>query len=231
VYDVGFPGVFFNTNILDVDKVAYVVSNLTDPTFQLEPFSYILLPNDHTVGTSPGMPTPQSMVADNDEATGRFIDALSHSPYWESSVVFIIEDDPNDGGDHVEIHRSPCLVVGPWIKRGYVSSVHYDVPSMWHTITTLLGVDPINQRDGFAPAMYDVFAKTPDLEPFTFVARKVPMDTNSVDAPLADESKRIDFSRPDTAPLGRILWKAMRGRDAEPPWGKKPLVQERDDDD
>lgn len=231
VYDVGYPGVFFNTSILDVDKINYVIGNLQDKTFQLEPFSYISLPNDHTVGTSPGMPTPQSMVADNDEATGRFVDALSHSPYWKSSAVFLIEDDPSDGGDHVEIHRSPCLVISPWARRGYTSSVHYDVPALWRTITLLLGVDPINQRDANAAAMYDVFSTTPDTAAYTFIPRKVPMATNAADAPLAEESKKIDFSRPDTAPLGRILWKAVKGRDAEPPWGKRPLTQERDDDD
>ncbi len=231
VYDVGYPGVFFNTSILDVDKIQYVIDNIHDKTFVLEPFSYISLPNDHTVGTTPGMPTPASMVADNDEATGRFIDALSHSNYWASSAVFLIEDDPSDGGDHVEIHRSPGLVISPWVKRGYNSSVHYDVPAMWHTMTLLLGVDPINQRDDNAPAMYDLFSPKADMEPYTFIPRKVPMQTNSVDAPMAAESSRIDFSRPDTAPLGRILWKAMKGRDAEPPWGPKPLAVEHDDDD
>jgi DNA-binding beta-propeller fold protein YncE len=231
VYDVGYPGVFFNTDILDVDKIQYVIDNLHDKTFTLEPFSYISLPNDHTVGTSPGMPTPQSMVADNDEATGRFIDALSHSNYWASSAVFLIEDDPQDGGDHVELHRSPGLVISPWAKRGYTSSVHYDVPAMWRTMTLLLGVDPINQRDGNAPAMYDVFSPVADTEAYTFVPRKIPMNTNSVDAPMAEESKRIDFTRPDTAPLGRILWKAMKGKDAEPPWGTQVLVPVHDDDD
>ena len=231
VYDVGYPGVFFNTGIRDVDKVQFVISNLQDKTFALEPFSYILLPNDHTVGTTPGMPTPQSMVSDNDEATGRFVDALSHSSYWASSAVFVIEDDPQDGGDHVELHRSPCVVISPWVKRGHVSSVHYDVPAMWHTITLLLGVDPINQRDGNAPAMYDLFSSKPDLTPYTFIPRKIPMSINAADAPLAAESQKIDFTRPDTAPLGRILWKAMKGRDAEPPWGKEPAVQVRDADD
>ena len=171
VYDVGYPGVFFNTGIADINKIQYVIDNLHDKTFTLEPFSYISLPNDHTVGTSPGMPTPQSMVADNDEATGRFVDALSHSNYWASSIVFVIEDNPQDGGDHVELHRSPGVVISPWIKRGYTSSVHYDVPAMWHTMTMLLGVDPINQRDGNAPAMFDLFSTKPDLEPYTFIPR------------------------------------------------------------
>lgn len=229
LYDVDYPGVFFNTSILDVDKIAYVTQNLADKTFALEPFSYMSLPNDHTVGTTPGKPTPQSMIADNDEATGRFIDALSHSGYWKSSVVFIIEDDPSDGGDHVELHRSPCVVVSPWVKAGYTSSVHYDVPALWHTLTLLLGMDPINQRDGNAPAMFDVFSPTADLRPYAFIPRKVAPAVNSVDAPMAAESAKIDWSVPDSAPLGRILWKAVKGRDAEPPWGKRPITDGDDD--
>jgi DNA-binding beta-propeller fold protein YncE len=228
-YDVDYPGVFFNTGVLDVTKISYVIGNLQDPKFALEPFSYISLPNDHTVGTTPGKPTPRSMVADNDEATGRFVDALSHSNYWSSSIVFIIEDDPSDGGDHVELHRSPGIIASPWVKRGYVSSVHYDVPAMWKTITLLLGIGPINQRDANAAAFYDIFAQQPDLEPYVYLPRRIPDELNSADAPLADESARIDWSRPDSAPLGRILWKSIHGRDAEPPWGKKPLVRDNDD--
>jgi hypothetical protein len=231
VYDAGYPGVVFNTNILDVEKVQFIVDNLNDKRFVLEPFSYIGLPNDHTVGNTPGKPTPQSMVADNDEATGRLIDGLSHSKYWATSIVFLIEDDPSDGGDHVEIHRSPCLVMSPWVKRGYNSSVHYDVPALWKTMTLLLGVPPINQRDAYAAAMYDVFSTKPDPEPYTFIPRKIPPAITPADAPMAKESMAIDFSRPDTAPLGRILWKATHGRDAEPPWGPKPLTNEHDDDD
>jgi DNA-binding beta-propeller fold protein YncE len=229
-YDVNYPGVFFNTSVKDVDKIAYVIENLQDKTFALERFSYISLPNDHTVGTSPGKPTPQSMIADNDEATGRFVDALSHSNYWPRSALFLIEDDPQDGGDHVEIHRSPCLVISPWARAGYTSSVHYDVPAMYKTISLLLGTPPINQRDANAAAFYDVFATKADTRPYTFIPRKVADDLNPMDAPLGEESARIDFSQPDQAPLGRILWKAVHGRDAEPPWGSKPLVRDDDDD-
>ena len=230
--DPGYPGIFFDLDILDVDKADYITFNLRDKRFALEPFSYIGLPNDYTYGTSVGKPTPQSMVADNDEATGRIIDALSRSSYWASSVVFIMEDDPNDGGDHVEMHRTPAVVVSPWARHGYVSSVHYDVPALWHTITLLLHVDPINQRDGNAPAMYDVFSPKPDTSTYTVIPRKIPVATNSADAPMAKESGRIDFSRPDTAPLGRILWKAVKGRDSEPPWaGRRPPPPTRDDDD
>jgi DNA-binding beta-propeller fold protein YncE len=231
--DAAYPGFYFALDVLDVDKIAYVIGNVQDPKFALEPFTYVGLPNDHTYGTQPGKQTPRSMIADNDEATGRFVDALSRSKYWESSLVVVLEDDPNDGGDHVEMHRSPALLISPWVKRGYVSSVHYDVPSLWHTISLILGLDPLNQRDGNAPAMYDAFGPKADLTPYTFVPRKIAPETNTVDSPLAKESMAIDFSRPDTAPLGRILWKAARGSDAEPPWGaaKARRAGDRDGDD
>jgi DNA-binding beta-propeller fold protein YncE len=231
ILDVNFPGIYFGLGIPDVEKIAYVNSNLQDRTFKLERFSYISLPNDHTRGTQSGYPTPASMIADNDEATGRFIDALSHSRYWGSSIVFVVEDDPSDGGDHVELHRSPCVVMSPWVKSGYTSSVHYDNPSLYRTINLLLGVGPMNQYDANAAAMYDIFSTKPDMRPFTFVPRRIPVQLNTADAPLAAESEMIDFSRPDTAPLGRILWKAMKGKDAEPPWGKRPVGFTRDMDD
>ncbi len=219
VFDVGYPGVFFDTSLKDVDKIQYVIGRINDPTLEIERFSYIGLPNDHTVGTVPGKPTPQSMVADNDEATGRFVDALSHSGYWPSSIVFVIEDDPQDGGDHVEGHRSLCLAISPWVKRGYTSSVHGDDPALWRTIDLLLGVGPMNAFEANASALYDLFSTTPDLTPYSYLPRKVAEALNGQDAPLAEESLKIDFSKPDSAPLGRILWRAVRGQ--EPPWGAK----------
>ena len=144
--------------------------------------------------------------------------------------MFIIEDDPSDGGDHVELHRSPCVVVSPWVRAGYTSSVHYDNPSMWKTILRLLRVGPMNLYDAHAAAMVDLFSSTPDLRPYTVVPRIIPVEMNAADAPLAEESARIDFSRPDSAPLGRILWKSMKGRDAEPPWGVAPAGVDRDPD-
>jgi YVTN family beta-propeller protein len=230
--DPGFPGVFFNTHIPDVDKVAYVLSNVTDPTFKVEPFSYLLIPNDHTNGTSPGAQTPQSLIADNDEATGRFIDGLSHSKLWESSIVFVVEDDPAGNADHVEEHRSICLVASPWIKRGYHSSTNFDLGSVYHTIETLIGVGPMNLNDGHAAGMYELFSEKPDPTPFTFVPRRIPTTLNTADAPLAAESARIDFSRPDRGDLRRILWKATHGRDAEPPGANRKRNRlDTDDDD
>ena len=229
--DPGFPGIYFNTNISDVEKAQYVIDNLNDKNLVVEPFTYLLLPNDHTNGTSPGAQTPQSMVADNDEGTGRFIDGLSHTPLWKSSVVFVVEDDPGGTLDHVEEHRSICLIASPWVKRGYHSSTNFDLGSVYHTIELILGVGPMNLNDGHAAAMYELFTDKPDFTPYTFISRQIPVATNSADAPMAKESSQIDFSKPDQADLTRILWKALKGRDAEPPLLPTRSKLDRDDDD
>ena len=236
IVDGSFPGIFFDLTRTDVEKIQYINDQLQDPTFALEPFSYIGLPNDHTVGTTPGRLTPQSMIADNDEATGRLIDVLSHSRFWDKSIVFIIEDDPSDGADHVDGHRSICVAISPWVKRGFTSSVHYDIPALWRTINLLLGVGPMNGYDGNAAAMVDLFADHPDLTPYNYIPRQVPEALNPSGAPLWQDSEAIDFSRPDGAPLGRILWRAVAGM--EPPWGPRPSprpaslrAHEMDDDD
>lgn len=224
-FDTSYPGVVYNLGVADVDKIRPILDDIRDRGEAVEPFNYIVLPNDHTYGTTPGKPTPESMVADNDEATGRFIAELSRSAIWRSSIVFVIEDDPQDGGDHIEPHRSVLLVASPWVRRGARSRVNYDIASLFRTIERLLGIGPMNDRDGRAAVMYDLFSPTPDETPYTFIHRKVPVRKNAIDAPLAEESARIDFSRPDAAPLGRILWKAVKGRDAEPPWHRdgKPV--------
>jgi YVTN family beta-propeller protein len=229
--DPGFPGVFFNTSIDDNDKVDYVIANLNDPHLPVEPFTYFLLPNDHTNGTSKGAQTPQSMIANNDEATGRFIEELSKTPLWKSSVVFVVEDDPGGTLDHVEEHRSICLVASPWVKRGYRSSTNFDLGSVYHTIELILGVGPMNLNDGHAAAMYELFTDKPDFTPWTHIPRRTPLAYNSADAPLSEESGKIDFTKPDQADLTRILWKAVKGRDAELPSLARRSKLDRDDDD
>jgi DNA-binding beta-propeller fold protein YncE len=228
--DPGFPGIYFNTNISDVDKVDYVLGNLTAPHATLEPFTYFLLPNDHTNGTAMGKQTPQSMIADNDEATGRFIDGLSRMPWWKSSIVFVVEDDPGVLPDHVEGHRSILLVASPWVKRGYRTSTNFDLGSVYATIELIIGVGPMNLNDAHAAPLYELFTTQPDYTPYTYVPRKTPVAYNGADAPMAAESAKIDFSRPDQADLTRILWKAVHGRDAEPPLSRKRVIPDDDDD-
>ena len=218
-----FP--YYNLSIKDVWKAEEFVRELELGIFT--EFVYIALPNDHTSGSKPGFPTPQSMVADNDEATGIVVDAISRSPYWDSTAIFIIEDDPQGyGGDHVHSHRSVCVAVGPWIRREYTSSVHYSIPALFRTMEMLLRLPPMRQNDAFAPPMYDIFLsgselEQPNYETFTFVPRSFPEQFNQEGDYLAEESKALDLSRPDAAPgLGYILWRIMNGDRKPPPYAK-----------
>ena len=220
--DPKFP--FYNMEVLDVDKAREVIREWSLRVFPQ--FIYIALPNDHTYGTKPGKPTPQSMVADNDRATGLLVEWLSRSQYWEKTVVFIIEDDPQSWrGDHVDAHRSICVVISPWVKRGHVSSVHYNVPSVYRTIEMILGLPPMNKNDAGAAPMYDIFLDPvgkPDLTPFEALPLAVEHTLNTLDSPMAAESMAIDWrDGVDGKPgLGKILWRAMKGEVDPPPYAK-----------
>ncbi|MDY0003606.1 MAG: hypothetical protein RBU30_20070 [Polyangia bacterium] len=216
--DLEFPGGFYNTDVLDEEKAQYVASQIRDQGI-LAPFTFLLLPNDHTNGTSPGALTPESMIADNDYATGLVVEAISHSEFWPRTAIFIVEDDPQIGADHVEYHRSICVVVSPWSKRGYVSSVHTSIPSLFRTFELILGIGPLNRYDALATPMWDVFTGTPDFTPYTALPRNFPDSYNSEEAPGAAYSRRMDFSGPDRNPeLGDLLWWASRGA---PPEGSR----------
>jgi len=216
--DMDFPGIVYSLADLDVYKASYVVSRIEEG--YMPSFTFLLLPNNHTEGSTPGKPTPQSMIADNDQATGMIVDAVSHSPYWDRTAIFIVEDDALQGGDHVESHRSICLVVSPWAKRGYTGHVHADIPAVWATIWRLLGVPPMGIYDANAAIMFDAFTSTPDYTPYTYLDRNVPEQFNMPDAFGAWESMQMDFSRPDQAKgLPRLLWRVMTG--TEPPWPQR----------
>jgi DNA-binding beta-propeller fold protein YncE len=222
--DTGWPGgLYFNLDSKDVDKAKYFADQVL--TYDILPrFNYVMLPNNHTSGLEAGAWTPEYMVADNDEATGRVVDALSHSTHWRSTVIFIIEDDPSDGYDHIEAHRSTLVVAGPWIKHGYVSSMHYDDAALWRTMELLLGLPPRTQQTATAPAMWDLFASTPDDTPYTFIPANVVEARNPTPAkPLPP----MDFSAVDRARgLGPLLWRHLKG--TEPP---AALAGAPDDDD
>ncbi len=169
--------------------------------------AYMGLPNDHTSGCEFPYPTPISMVADNDFATGKLIDWLSHSRYWESSLVVVIEDDPQQGVDHVDAHRSILLVASPWVKRGYVSHVQYHEGNLHATFGHILGLEPLTIYDENAQPAWDLFTSTPDLTPFTAVPRKIPEETSMPGTNCGTESRGLDFLDPDEADgLQRILW-------------------------
>ncbi len=215
--DLGFPGIFYDTDISDVDKAEYVASRLVDDG-DFPAFSYVLLPNDHTHGTSPGALSPESMINDNDVAAGILVDRISHSPFWEKTAVFIVEDDPQQGADHIDAHRSICVVASPWAKRGHVSHVHTSFPSLFRSFGLILGIPPINRYDSQATPLWEVFTMTPDFTPYDSVERTVPDVYNSAAAMGAEESRRMDFRGPDrNAGLGDLLWRYRKG--TEPPAG------------
>ena len=184
------------------------------------------LPNDHTAGTRPGARTPAAMVAENDLAFGRLIDALSHSPYWKDTVVFCVEDDSQNGPDHVSAERMPIYVVSPYAGGG-VRHEHYSTAGIVRTIEMLLGIPPLSAYDAAAEPLYQAFTDKPDLRPYDVLPETVDLEAkNSLAAYRARDSARLDFSREDAVPdatLNDIVWHAVRGaRATPPPYGAFP---------
>ncbi len=204
--DAAFPGgPALNYATRDVEKAEYVAERIA--AGELAEFTYLLLPNDHTLGTRPGAPTPEEMVADNDHAVGIVVEALSRSPFWERSVVFILQDDPQGCTDHFDAHRSPLLVVSPWARRGYVSHVNYSFSSVFSTMFAILGAPPMGRPDAAATPMFDFFTPDPDPTPYTAIAPDIVSGkTNTADLPGAALSAAMDFRGPDRNPeLGLVL--------------------------
>jgi DNA-binding beta-propeller fold protein YncE len=181
-------------------------------------FVILYLPQDHTSGTKEGVPTPRAHVADNDLAVGQLIEALSNSRFWKQTVVFINEDDPQNGFDHVDGHRSFCLVASPYTKRNVVVSKFYNQSSVLHTMTRILGVPPLNQQVAQSPTMEDCFTDQPDFTPYKSLPNQIPLDEPNKKAALMSprEAKlmaELDFSKPDIIDdddLNEVLWMAAR---------------------
>jgi YVTN family beta-propeller protein len=200
------------------------------------------LPSDHTSGTSPGAPTPAAQVADNDLAFGRIVEAISHSRFWKETCIFAIEDDPQNGWDHVSGYRTTAYVVSPYTKRGAVVSTQYNTTSLLRTMELMLGLPPMNQMDATATPMSDCFTATPDFTPFKSVPNNVPLDqmnppaktvTNALLRRHAYASARLPLERVDACPedlFNRILWHAMKGPDASYPEWAVAKVEDDDDD-
>jgi DNA-binding beta-propeller fold protein YncE len=210
---------------------------------ELPAFVLLYLPNDHTNGTAPGKPRPAASVADNDLAVGRVVDAVSHSPYWDDTAIFIIEDDAQDGADHVDAHRSIAFVVSKYSPASAdhpaVDSRFYTTVNMVHTMESLLGLPPMNQNDAYAPVMSPLFLGAGDHAPYsadwTNRDNGLIYQTNAANAPGAKPSAKMNFSRPDainTARLNRILWRDRKGATPMPApmHSVFPASKSRDDD-
>ncbi len=184
----------------------------------LADFSYVWLPDDHTVGGLPGNLTPQSQVATNDLATGQLVDFLSRSQYWHDTAVFIEEDDPQGGQDHVSGYRSIFMLASPWAKKGFHTSQRYDMSSLLRTIELILDVPAISQNDLTGLAMTDLFTSEPDFTPYSALTPDVPPTLNPPQGPWTASSRAIDFTRVDPhgdggEELNRILLEMARAGD------------------
>ena len=187
-------------------------------------FSTIRLGNDHTEGMRAGRPTPYAHVADNDLAVGMLIDYLSKSPVWKESAIFILEDDAQNGPDHVDAHRSTAYLISPYVKRNYVDHTMYTTSGMLRTMELILGLPPMTQYDAAATPMWRSFTKTPDFTPFNHLPSNIDLnDKNPLNPGISAVSKlseKFDWSREDKVPdlvMNEILWQGIKGKSAPSP--------------
>ncbi|MEN8193357.1 MAG: bifunctional YncE family protein/alkaline phosphatase family protein [Bacteroidota bacterium] len=191
-------------------------------------FVIMLLPNDHTSGTRPGRPTPEAAVADNDLALGRIVEAISHSKFWSETCIFVTEDDPQAGLDHVDGHRTVGLVISPYTKRHEVVSTYYTQINMFRTIENILGIPPLNQFDLAAEPMVECFTNESDLTPYNALPSNIPLDQINPElsslsgdklywAKKSLEQNLDDYDRIDEDIFNKIIWYSVKGYDVQYP--------------
>jgi YVTN family beta-propeller protein len=173
----------------------------------------VRLPNDHTSGASKGKPTPRAFMADNDLALGRIVDAVSHSPFWRDTAIVVVEDDAQDGPDHVDSHRSVLLVISAWNRAGVIHRF-VNTTDVLATMEEILGLDSLSQFDHYGRPMRGIFASEPDLAPYEAIKPAIDLNEKNPDSPQAKPSAMLDFSKPDAIDddtLNRILWATIKG--------------------
>jgi hypothetical protein len=184
--------------------------------------NYITLTCDHTRGTQPGFPIPIAMVADSDLAIGQLVETISHSDIWSSSAIFIVEDDSQDGADHVDAHRIPVAVISPYAKEGAVISNRYDLLSFVRSIELIIGMDPLSLNDALATPLYDAFSAEPlNSAPVDAIPANIDLlQYNTQAPPWPALSAGLSLGKIDSVPqrvLDGILWKTVHGIDSTPP--------------
>lgn len=220
-FDPQFRG--YDLNYPDVKRAERFISRFKqfEAESNLPGLVILRLGNDHTSGTRPGKPTPRAMVADNDLALGMVVEAISKSKYWKDSAIFVVEDDAQNGADHVDAHRTVALAISPYIRRGTVDSTLYSTSSMLRTMELILGVEPMTQFDAAARPMYDSFSSILNDKPFQALPAQIDLnEVNSPNAFGAAESLRMDFSKEDAADdliLGDIVWRSVKGANSPMP--------------
>jgi YVTN family beta-propeller protein len=213
----------FDLNYADVERAKIFLADLAEceKTGNLPRLLLVRMGNDHTAGTAAGRLAPLSMVADNDYAVGQIVEGVSKSRFWTSTAIFILEDDAQNGQDHVDCHRSPAFLVSAYVKRRTVDSNMYNTASMLRTMELMLGLKPMTQFDAAARPMTASFQEKPDPAPYTAEKPRIPLDTkNAATAPAAAASNRMNFDEADQMDddeLNDILWRAIRGTPAPAP--------------
>ena len=232
----------WDLDVPDVWRAAQFIKDLKqfEMADNLPNLVILWLPNDHTSGAKFGAPTPAAQVADNDLAVGRVVDVVSHSRFWTNTCIFAVEDDPQDGWDHVSGYRTTAYVASAWTKRGAVVNTQYNQTSLLRTMELMLGLPPMNQMDATASPMFDCFTNTPDFTPFTAVTNQIPLDQmnpnpKEISDPLLRKdayiSARLPLAKEDQCPEGvfnHILWRAAKGSHMSYP---APTSRTADDDD
>jgi YVTN family beta-propeller protein len=212
----------FDLNYSDVERVKVFQKDLSDfeAAGKMPQLLIMRLGNDHTSGTAPGKIAPLSSIADNDYALGKLVEAVSKSKFWAETAIFVLEDDSQNGADHVDSHRSPAFVISPYTRRGVVDSSMYNTVSMLRTIELILGLHPMTHFDAGAKPMTSVFQTTPNTAPYAAAPANIPLDTrNPQKSATAERSKKMDFEEADDIDedeLNDILWIAIKGKTPPP---------------
>ncbi len=234
-----YPG--WNLNIRDMEREKIWEHDFDSLAAKndVPQLNIIYLPSDHTAGLGKKSRTPEAFVADNDLAVGTIIEHLSNSAVWQDCAVFILEDDAQNGPDHVDAHRSTAYLAGPYVKRKYVDHTPYSTAGMLRTIEMILGLPPMSQYDAAATTLYKSFTMNADTTRFTHETEMMNMDAlNTASTELSRESESLDFSSADRVPdaqLNQLLWKAVRGNAPYPAPRRAAFVavheaKDKDDD-
>ncbi len=213
----------FDLNYSDVERVKVFMKDLSDfeKSGQMPKLMFMRLGNDHTSGTAAGKIAPLSAVADNDYAVGLLVEAVSHSRFWSTMAIFVLEDDAQNGADHVDSHRSPAFAISPYVKHKAVDGTMYNTTSMLRTMELILGLNPMTHFDAGARPMNAAFQSAANVTPYAVEKPRIPLDQrNPAASATAARSARMDFSqedRIDEDELNDVLWIAIRGTPPPPP--------------
>ncbi len=228
----------FGLDYQDANRADRFISELKrfEGEGEMPALQIVRLPNDHTHGVTPGERTPTAYVADNDAAVGRVVEAVSHSIFWTNTAVFVIEDDSQNGPDHVDAHRTEALVISPYTKRAAVDSTLYSTTSMLRTMELILGLQPMTQFDAAATPMFNSFQAQPDFTPYIALPPNVSLTTTNTDMAWGAKEKFV-FNKEDANDdfkFNEVIWRSVKGNNNPMPapiHAGFVMASAKDDDD